>query len=112
MFTIPDVRLEESSRTVAGRQMVTITTQPLFTVQINKLPGGENFSILIEYGNLGENFNQSEARKHCFLASDWLKFETLQENTAGTLLCLLLLFLFLVPIFNISIGFKVGRKIP
>ena len=23
------------------------------------------------------NFNQSEARKHCFLASDWSKFETL-----------------------------------
>ena len=22
------------------------------------------------------NFNQSEARKQCFLASDWLKFET------------------------------------
>ena len=23
------------------------------------------------------NFDQSEARKQCFLASDWLKFETL-----------------------------------
>ena len=23
------------------------------------------------------NFNQSEARKQCFLDSDWLKFETL-----------------------------------
>ena len=23
------------------------------------------------------NFNQSEARKHCFLVSDWSKFETL-----------------------------------
>ena len=34
----------------------------------------------IEHGIFGEgvtNFNQSEARKHCFLASDWLKFETL-----------------------------------
>ena len=28
------------------------------------------------------NFNQSEARKHCFLASGWLKFETSPENTA------------------------------
>ena len=26
------------------------------------------------------NFNQSEARKHCFLASDWLKFETLPRK--------------------------------
>ena len=23
------------------------------------------------------NFDQTESRKHCFLASDWLKFETL-----------------------------------
>ena len=26
------------------------------------------------------HFNQSEARKQCFLASDWLKYETLPEN--------------------------------
>ena len=26
------------------------------------------------------NFNQSEARKQCFLASDWLKFETLPRK--------------------------------
>ena len=26
-----------------------------------------------------ENFNQSEARKHCFTASDWFKFETLPQ---------------------------------
>ena len=26
------------------------------------------------------NFNQSEARKECFLASDWLKFETLPQK--------------------------------
>ena len=26
------------------------------------------------------NFDQSEARKQCFLASDWLKFETLPDN--------------------------------
>ena len=26
------------------------------------------------------NFNQSEARKHCFLASDWLTFETLPRK--------------------------------
>ena len=26
------------------------------------------------------NFNQSEARKHCFLSSDWLKFETLPRK--------------------------------
>ena len=27
------------------------------------------------------NSNQSEARKRCFLASDWLKFEILPKNT-------------------------------
>ena len=27
------------------------------------------------------NFNQSEARKHCFLASDWFIFGTLHEDT-------------------------------
>ena len=27
------------------------------------------------------NFNESEARKHLVLASDWLIFETLPENT-------------------------------
>ena len=26
------------------------------------------------------NFSQSEARKQCFLASDWLKFETLPRK--------------------------------
>ena len=26
------------------------------------------------------NFDQSEARKHCFLASDWLKFVTLPRK--------------------------------
>ena len=26
------------------------------------------------------NFNQSEAREHCFLASDWLKSETLPRK--------------------------------
>ena len=26
------------------------------------------------------NLNQSEARKQCFLASDWLKFETLPRK--------------------------------
>ena len=26
------------------------------------------------------NFNQSEATKHCFLASDWLNFETLPRK--------------------------------
>ena len=26
------------------------------------------------------NFDQSEARKHCFLATDWLKFETLPRK--------------------------------
>ena len=30
---------------------------------------------------LGMGLNQSEARKYCFLASDWLKFETLTKNT-------------------------------
>ena len=30
-----------------------------------------------DYRGRVSNFNQSEARKHCFLASDWLKFETL-----------------------------------
>ena len=27
------------------------------------------------------SFNKSKSRKHCFLASDWLKLETLPENT-------------------------------
>ena len=27
------------------------------------------------------NFNQSEARKNCFLVSEWLKFGTLSQNT-------------------------------
>ena len=35
----------------------------------------------IEYGIFGEdlspNFNQSEAKRHCFFNSDWLKFGTL-----------------------------------
>ena len=31
-------------------------------------------------------FNQSEARMHCFLASDWLKCETLPQKFR-TLLC-------------------------
>ena len=26
------------------------------------------------------NFNQSEARMHCFLVSDWLKFETIPRK--------------------------------
>ena len=32
------------------------------------------------------NFHQSEARKHCFLASDWLKFETLPRKFRPLLL--------------------------
>ena len=33
------------------------------------------------------NFDQSEAGKHCFVASDWLKFETLPRKycTSGVL---------------------------
>ena len=32
------------------------------------------------------NFNQSEARKQCFFASDWLEFETLPDRKYRTLL--------------------------
>ena len=31
-------------------------------------------------GSRVSNFNQSEARKHCFLASDWPKFVTLPRK--------------------------------
>ena len=38
---------------------------------------------MLVYGIFGgrvPNFDQPEARKHCFLASDWLKFETLSRK--------------------------------
>ena len=35
------------------------------------------------------NFNQSEARKHCFLVSDWLKFETLPRKYLTLLVSLI-----------------------
>ena len=47
------------------------------------LKGGFCISELIEYGIFGEGvsyFKQSEARKHCFLAFDWLKYETLPRK--------------------------------
>ena len=31
-------------------------------------------------GSRESNFNQSGARKHCFIASDWSKFETLPRK--------------------------------
>ena len=42
---------------------------------------------VIEYIIFGEgsqfSFNQSEARRHCILASDWLKLETLPRKYRG-----------------------------
>ena len=34
------------------------------------------------FRGIDSNFNQSEARKHCFLASDWLKLFSQPGNTA------------------------------
>ena len=39
----------------------------------------ENFRVRYYRGKVS-NFNQSEARKHCFLASDWLTFENLPRK--------------------------------
>ena len=43
------------------------------------------FFIVIEYGIFGDrggvsNFHQPEARRDCFLASDWRKFEALPRK--------------------------------
>ena len=41
---------------------------------------GEENTVFLEKGPV-LNFDQSEARKHCFLTADFLKFRTLPENT-------------------------------
>ena len=49
---------------------------------------GSGLVVLVGYNRVRyirgrvSNFHQSEARKDCFLASDWSKFETLHETFA------------------------------
>ena len=40
---------------------------------------GECYKVRYYRGRVS-NFDQPEARKHCFLATDWLKFETLPRK--------------------------------
>ena len=49
----------------------------------NMRPFPENFVLYRVWHLRGRisNFNQSEARKQCVLASDWLKFEPFPEST-------------------------------
>ena len=39
-----------------------------------------SISNTVKYLGKGPKINQSEARKLCFLASDWFKFETLPQR--------------------------------
>ena len=62
-----------------------VAVQILFRLDFSNFPSFKNseFPVIFVHYRVRNfrgrvtNFDQSEARKQCFLASDWLKFETL-----------------------------------
>ena len=82
--------LKAALRTIKERD------QEILNLSRTEVPSSEvsfvlNYRVRNYWGRV-TNFNQSEARTHCFLASDWLKFETLPRKFRTLLSCIFLLF--------------------
>ena len=61
--------LDKSTGILDGLRAYTGATEPIREVRTK-------YRVRYYRGGVS-NFDQSEAIKHCFLVSDWLKFETL-----------------------------------